>query len=54
MPVIINDFEVIVEPPANAPSETEVEAVQPADVTPQDFERILAWLSERHLRLLAD
>ena len=54
MPVIINDFEVVVEPPANAPSETDVEAAQPADMTPQDFERILAWLNERQLRLLAD
>jgi hypothetical protein len=54
MPVIINDFEVVVEEPAVAPAEPTAEAPATPTMTPQDIEHILAWLNERQLRLVAD
>lgn len=59
MPVIINDFEVVVEPkPKNdpQPGETQRAAGTTALITPrpEDIEQIVRRLSERRARLRAD
>lgn len=63
MPVIINEFEIMVEPPgqqaaapttpANTPRPGE-SAQQPVALRPQDIERILCHFEERRHRLAAD
>jgi hypothetical protein len=59
MPVIINDFEVVVEPkPKNSsqPGETQSNAGTTALITPrpEDIEQIMRRLSQRRARLRAD
>ena len=53
MPVVINDFEVLVEPP---PSRTDSEAApQPTEaLTPVDIDRIPQHFTERRRRVWAD
>jgi hypothetical protein len=53
-PVIINDFEVVVEPPPQAPP-TSTEAPQPPPaLRPEDIEQIMQYFHERRARLHAD
>jgi hypothetical protein len=59
MPIIINDFEVVVEPrPKNSsqPGETQSKAGTTALITPrpEDIEQIMHRLSQRRTRLHAD
>jgi hypothetical protein len=57
MPVIINDFEVVAEPPAApaGPSSPGSSGTQgPARLGAQDLERLLEHLQARRLRVLAD
>ncbi len=60
MPVIINEFEVVVEPPpAPTPPPTPAERPEeagraPAALSPEAIERILEYFAERRARLLAD
>lgn len=53
MPVIINEFEVVVEAPANSNTQEGSTAEIPA-LSPHDIEQIVHWFSERRARLLAD
>ena len=57
MPVIINDFEVISEPPAPSGNPNggthEPQSSAPA-LTAEDVERLMAYLAERCARLIAD
>ncbi len=58
MAVIINEFEVVVEPPATAPpqpgtaAETSTES-KPRVLSPYEFEVLLQHQTERRLRLTA-
>jgi len=52
MPVIINDFEVIVEPPAQNQSATP--PPMPPQMTPQDMERLMEHFQKRRSRVHAD
>ena len=57
MPVIINEFSVVSEPPAPTRGEgpAPAPAPQPAPaLAPKELERILKFVSERWQRLLAD
>jgi len=63
MAVIINDFEIMVEPPgqqqgaqvaASAAPARPAAAPQPIALQPQDIERIMRHFEERRLRLVAD
>lgn len=57
MPVIINEFSVVHEPPAptRGDSPAPAQAPQPAQsLAPKELERILKFVSERWQRLLAD
>ena len=59
MPIIINDFEVVVEPkPKNGsqPGESQSKAGTTALITPrpEDIEQIMRRLSQRRARLRAD
>jgi hypothetical protein len=53
MPVIINDFEVIVDDAAPAQT-SQAEAAPPPDFSPETIEHILRFFRERRARLLAD
>ena len=53
MPVIINEFEMVVEPPSqNQTSNTQPPA--PPQMTPQDIDRVMEHLKQRRARLHAD
>ena len=53
MPVIINEFEVVVEPPPpQQASNTEPPA--PPQITPRDMERLMEHIKKRRARLHAD
>ncbi len=57
MPVIINDFEIVAEPPAdnrgaNAPVQQQ-ELAQTA-LRPEDIERVIRHFIERRARIVAD
>ncbi len=53
MPVIINDFEVVVEPPPqNGTSNTS--QPMPPQMTPKDMERLMEHFKQRRARLHAD
>jgi hypothetical protein len=64
MAVIINDFEIMVEPPGQqqgaqaatsaAPARPSGTTPKPVALQPQDIERILRHFEERRLRLVAD
>ena len=64
MAVIINDFEIMVEPPGQqqggqaatsaGPARASETMPKPVALQPQDIERILSHFEERRLRLLAD
>lgn len=55
MAVIINDFEVVVEPPAETrPPDRPPEPAPPAPPRPQDIERIIRHFEERRARVAAD
>jgi hypothetical protein len=64
MAVIINDFEIMVEPPGQqqgAQAATSATPARPSEKTPksvalqpQDIERIMRHFEERRLRLVAD
>ncbi|MCS6844221.1 MAG: hypothetical protein NZ528_07860 [Caldilineales bacterium] len=58
MPVIINDFEIVHEPPAAAPSGAAPSApaaeADGARLRPADIERIVAHQQARRLRVYAD
>ena len=61
MAVIINDFEIMVEPPgqeagaqANTPPRPQETTPKPTALQPQDVERITRHFEERRLRLVAD
>jgi hypothetical protein len=53
MAVVINDFEVVVEPPPEAPEAGEQPAPQAAP-TPQEIEQIVRRQMERAARVRAD
>lgn len=53
MAVVINDFEVLVEPPPDNPGAGEQTAQQAAS-TPQDVEQIVRRQEERAARVRAD
>jgi hypothetical protein len=60
MTVIINDFEIMVEPQASTTgaqadtSKQESASAPPPALSPQDIERIILHFEERRIRLLAD
>jgi DNA topoisomerase VI subunit B len=63
MAVIINDFEIMVEPPGQqqgvqaasaAPARPPETMPKPVALQPQDIERIVRHFEERRLRLAAD
>lgn len=64
MAVIINDFEIVVEPPGQqqgaqaaasaAPARPSEKTPKPVALQPQDIERIMRHFEERGLRLVAD
>jgi hypothetical protein len=58
MTVIINDFEIMVEPPAstsgNQPDGSQQEPMPQMMLRPQDIERIIRHFEERRDRLIAD
>jgi hypothetical protein len=58
MPVVINDFEVVVEPPSRGPRESESEqAEQDARrprLRPEDIHRIVRHFQQRRARVRAD
>ncbi len=57
MPVIINDFEIIDEPPGdNRNANAEAQRAQPVQppLRPEDIERIVQHFVERRQRLMAD
>ncbi len=53
MAVVINDFEVVVEPPPDTPAAGEQPPTQAAS-TPQDVEQIVRRQMERAARVRAD
>jgi hypothetical protein len=53
MAVVINEFEVVAEPQAAAPSSQEAKAQSPAGPTPADIERIMRRQLERLTRIWA-
>lgn len=53
MAVVINEFEVVVEPPPEAPASGEQPA-QAAAPTPQEIEQVLRRRMERAARVRAD
>ncbi len=53
MPVIINDFEVIVEPPPQGNSPASPPPAPPR-LTPQDIERLMQHFQKRRARVQAD
>lgn len=53
MPVIINEFEVVVEPPAEVGTQDGPTTEVPT-LSPHDIEQIVNYFSERRARLLAD
>ena len=53
MAVVINDFEVVVEPPPPAPDSGEQPAPVPAP-TPQEIEQVVRRQMERAARVRAD
>jgi len=54
MPVVINDFEMVVEPPpAPAPGSAGAAAAPAPALAPEDLRRLLAELQEATLRLQA-
>jgi hypothetical protein len=53
MPVIINEFEVVVEPPTSQPT-SNTPPPMPAGMTPKDMERLMEHLKKRRARLHAD
>ncbi len=55
MPVIINDFEVVVEePPARAPANAPAQEAPPQPLRPEDMERIRRHYVQRLRRVHAD
>lgn len=60
MPVIINDFEVMLDPPreesngAQTASQMEQLAPEPRTLRPVDIDRIVRYVEERRRRILAD
>ena len=59
MPVIINDFEVLVDGPQPRPDESTAQTQErgsqaPAQLKPADMERLIQYLAARRLRVLAD
>jgi len=53
MAVVINDFEVVAEPPPEAPAAGQP-GVQPATPTPEEIEQIVRRQLERAARVRAD
>jgi len=54
MAVVINDFEVVMEPPAQAQTADSAQAAQPQGAsTPKDIENIVRRQWERHERVWA-
>ncbi|MBL8160917.1 MAG: hypothetical protein JNJ61_02955 [Anaerolineae bacterium] len=53
-PVIINDFEVVVEPPPPAPPTSSEPPSEPPALRPEDIEQIMQFFYERRARLHAD
>lgn len=60
MPVIINDFEIMVDRPeqsggtAPKPAPQGNQPMQPGELQPQDIERMIRHFEERRCRLIAD
>jgi hypothetical protein len=55
MPVIINDFEVIMDQPKQADNAaSSPQSAPPPSLRPDDIQRILRHYEQRKLRLLAD
>jgi hypothetical protein len=57
MPIVINEFEVLVEPPARAPEPGPTQADQearPAELRPEDIVRIQRCERQRRARLRAE
>jgi hypothetical protein len=58
MPVVINDFEVVVEPPSRGPREHETEQAerdaQRPRLRPEDIDRIVRHFQQRRARVRAD
>jgi hypothetical protein len=54
MPVIINDFEMVVEEPSEQPEASTPAPMPQQQMTPQDVERMMEHFKQRRARLHAD
>ena len=54
MAVVINDFEVVMEPPPEAPAQGQQPAPAAAGPTPQEIEQVVRRQVERAARVRAD
>jgi hypothetical protein len=54
MTVIINEFEVVVDPPQPPAEAVEPPESEPAELSPEMIRRVFEYLVERRLRVLAD